>query len=57
MVAAAGESSTGRGYVNFLSDPGSGKGGYGPETYERLVALKREWDPTNVFKLNQNIEP
>ena len=57
VVAATGEASTGRGYVNFQSDPGSGKGGYDAEAYERLVALKREWDPTNVFRLNQNIEP
>jgi FAD/FMN-containing dehydrogenase len=57
VVDAAGEASTGRGYVNFLSDPSSGKSGYDEQTYERLVALKREWDPTNVFRLNQNIEP
>ncbi|MGZ4137351.1 MAG: BBE domain-containing protein [Actinomycetota bacterium] len=25
--------------------------------HERLVQLKREWDPDNLFRLNQNIEP
>jgi FAD/FMN-containing dehydrogenase len=29
---------------------------YGPN-WERLVTLKRRWDPDNVFHLNQNIPP
>ena len=30
---------------------------YGPRTYERLVALKNKYDPTNFFRLNPNIKP
>jgi FAD/FMN-containing dehydrogenase len=30
---------------------------YGAATYERLVALKNRYDPTNLFRLNQNITP
>jgi FAD/FMN-containing dehydrogenase len=50
--------STGR-YVNDLSDTGGDvvRSVYGPAKYERLVALKRTWDPDNVFRLNQNVRP
>jgi FAD/FMN-containing dehydrogenase len=30
---------------------------YGAANYERLVALKNKYDPTNFFRLNQNITP
>jgi FAD/FMN-containing dehydrogenase len=54
--AAAG-AATGRAYVNYLGDEGSARAAYGPENYARLVALKDEYDPTNLFRLNQNVAP
>lgn len=27
------------------------------ENYDRRVEVKNEWDPENVFRMNQNIEP
>jgi FAD/FMN-containing dehydrogenase len=45
-------------YVNDVAEiDGDGRSIYGEEKYERLVALKRTWDPDNVFRLNQNIRP
>jgi hypothetical protein len=46
-------------YVNFMSDEPADRlrTVYGPEKYERLVALKRRYDPENVFRHNQNIAP
>ena len=57
VIAAASDASTGRAYVNFLGDTDAARTSYGDETYARLVSLKNEYDPTNVFQLNQNIEP
>jgi hypothetical protein len=55
---AAPHASVGR-YVNDVAEVGGDVARmiYGDAKYERLVALKREWDPDNVFRLNQNIRP
>ncbi len=46
-------------YVNELGDEGEDRirAAYPPTTYKRLVALKNKYDPTNFFRLNQNIKP
>lgn len=46
-------------YVNFLSDEGADrvKDAYTDEVWKRLVGIKNKYDPTNLFKLNQNIKP
>jgi hypothetical protein len=46
-------------YLNYTSDQGEDRvrSTYGPEKYARLVALKDEYDPGNLFRLNQNISP
>ena len=46
------------GYVNFMSDDDQGRirDNY-RQNYDRLVSVKREHDPGNLFHLNQNIKP
>lgn len=50
-------SSPGGVYVNYLSNEGDARirAAYGAN-YERLVALKHKYDPTNLFRFNQNIQ-
>ncbi|MGH2443834.1 MAG: FAD-binding oxidoreductase [Chloroflexota bacterium] len=46
-------------YVNFMAeeDEGTVKSAYDAGAYQRLVTLKRKYDPVNFFHLNQNIKP
>jgi hypothetical protein len=46
-------------YVNFTGDaePDKVRASYPPDTYARLVAVKKRYDPANLFRLNQNISP
>jgi hypothetical protein len=46
-------------YVNDVAESGDDvvRSVYGDAKYERLVQLKRAWDPDNVFRQNQNIRP
>lgn len=46
-------------YVNFLGDEGRDRirAAYPGSTWDRLAAIKARYDPSNLFRLNQNIPP
>jgi FAD/FMN-containing dehydrogenase len=46
-------------YVNFLADEGPARvrEAYPGATWDRLAEIKRRWDPANLFRHNQNIQP
>ena len=46
-------------YVNTLSDEGQAgvRRAYPADKLDRLASLKRQYDPDNIFHLNQNIPP
>lgn len=50
--------SSGGGYVNFMMEEGENRirATYG-DNYDRLASIKRTYDPTNFFRVNQNIKP
>jgi Berberine and berberine like len=49
--------STGATYLNFLGEEGGERlrAGFGEGDFERLVELKRNWDPDDVFRGNHNL--
>ena len=54
--------SSGGVYVNYLGEEADEgieriKAAYGPEKYERLATIKSKYDPQNLFRMNQNIQP
>jgi FAD/FMN-containing dehydrogenase len=59
LSAAVRPFTTGRVYVNFIGDEGRERvvASFGAEGYARLQALKRRYDPGNLFRSNQNITP
>jgi hypothetical protein len=61
LIRRMGRWTTGGLYVNFMSpddsSPDSVRRAYQPEVYQRLRKLKRQVDPHNMFRLNQNIPP
>jgi hypothetical protein len=57
--AALAALSTGRSYVNFNGDTDVDlvRIAYGDAIYDRLARLKRHYDPSNLFRRNQNVRP
>ena len=54
------KSPTGRVYVNYIGlgeAPDRVRAAFGPDKFERLVKIKRQFDPRNLFRINQNIPP
>jgi FAD/FMN-containing dehydrogenase len=58
FAAALQQGDTGA-YVNFLGNEGEARirAAYPSRTWERLAEIKQRYDPTNLFRLNQNIPP
>ena len=55
---ATGQYATGEAYINFMTEEEGDRleSAYG-SSYQRLVELKNRYDPSNLFRLNQNIPP
>jgi FAD/FMN-containing dehydrogenase len=59
LAAALRQEGDGGAYVNFLGDEGEARvcEAYPGSTWERLAGIKERYDPTNLFRLNQNVPP
>jgi FAD/FMN-containing dehydrogenase len=59
LATALSGGATAPAYVGFLGDEGEQgvRRAYPPATLERLEAIKRQYDPDNVFRLNVNVRP
>ncbi|WP_348260628.1 FAD-binding oxidoreductase [Telmatobacter sp. DSM 110680] len=49
--------STGGAYVNYMSEGEDVHSAYSDARFQRLAAIKAKYDPTNLFRFNQNIPP
>ena len=49
--------STGGSYVNYLSEGEDVHSAYSDARFQRLAGIKRQYDPENLFRFNQNIPP
>ena len=49
--------STGGAYVNYMSEGEDVHAAYSDARFQRLAAIKAPYDPTNLFRFNQNIPP
>jgi Berberine and berberine like len=58
FAAAVQQGDTGA-YVGFLGDEGEARvrQAYPGSTWDRLAAVKARYDPTNLFRLNENVPP
>ena len=58
LFAAAARQALGTAYVNFMpSDEAARVEGVYGASYSRLAEIKRRYDPANMFRMNQNIQP
>ena len=49
--------STGGAYVNYMSEGDDVHAAYSDARFQRLAAIKAQYDPANLFRFNQNIPP